>query len=239
VCAADRRAVGSHQSAAQVHGIDLLGNKPSADLTLTRQPGARPGRPAPSDIVFHAARLPDEHVVTYLGVPVTTVARTVVDLARTVSFMAGVASADSALYREKTTKAELEEVLAACAKWPGSARARRVVKFADARAESVLESCARVVFAEHGLPPPELQADLGGERYVGRVDFYWPQYRTVAEADGAVKYNTRQRAVDQLERDQLLRAAGFRVVHFTWQQLFREGRRVVMWIQRAFRGDIG
>ena len=64
-----------------------------------------------------------------------------------------------------------------------------MVDFADALAESPLESIARVVFRDCGLPVPSLQAWLGGTTEpVGRVDFYWKKYRTVAEVDGAIKY---------------------------------------------------
>jgi hypothetical protein len=153
--------------------------------------------------------------------------------------MAGVAAADSALRKSKTTKQEIGAVLEAWERWPGVIQARRVLDFSDERSESVLESCARVVFDEHGLPVPELQVELGAERFAGRVDFYWREFLTVAEADGEVKYDTPARSVAQLERDQLLRAAGFRVVHFTWQQLFREQLFVIHWIRQAFRGEIG
>jgi len=189
--------------------------------------------------MLYAAELPPEHVTKQFKIPVTTVARMVIDLARMSSFMAAVVSADSALHRSKTTKKELGSVLSACGKWPGLIQARRVMSFSDERSESVLESCARVIFDAHGLPPPDLQVELGAERFAGRVDFYWRDHQTVAEADGEVKYGNAARSIAQLERDQLLRAAGFRVVHFTWQQLFHEQLLVISWIKQAFRGEIG
>ena len=237
--ATGRDSVASHESAALIHDVALFRAPPAGQVTLTRLPGARKGRPSAGGVVFHAAALPAGQVTSYHGVPLTTAARTVADLARTASFMAGVVSADGALHEAKVTKAELAEVLATCAKWPGVEQARKVAAFSDQRAESPLESCARVVFAQHGLPTPDLQVELGGDRFVGRVDFYWPEYATVAEADGALKYVNRNRAVDQLERDQELRAAGFRAVHFTWNQLFKEQLRVIGWIKSAFRGEIG
>ena len=69
-------------------------------------------------------------------------------------------------------KLELSSVLAACASWPGVRRVRRVLEFSDQRSESVLESCARVTFDERGLPPPELQVNIGGDEIIGRVDFF-------------------------------------------------------------------
>jgi len=49
-----------------------------------------------------------------------------------------------------------------------------------------------------------------------------------------IKYADAGRAVRQLERDQLLREAGFKVVHFTWRQLFREADRLIARIREAF-----
>jgi len=57
---------------------------------------------------------------------------------------------------------------------------------------------------------------------------------TIAEADGVGKYADTGRAVKQLERDQLLREAGFKVVHFTWRQLFRETDRLIARIKEVF-----
>jgi very-short-patch-repair endonuclease len=68
---------------------------------------------------------------------------------------------------------------------------------------------------------------------VFRVDFLWPAPSLAAEADGLLKYNDRRDMVRQLGRDQLLRDAGFRVVHFTWAELFGAPGDVVGRIRRA------
>jgi predicted transcriptional regulator of viral defense system len=156
----------SHESAAYLHSIDLLSAPEAA--TLTCPPGR--GWSASPNVRLHAMTLPAEHVTTMIRMQVTTPARTVVDLARTLEFRAGVVTADSALHRKLVTKPELTAVLAACARWPGSRRAADVIEFADARAESPLESIARIAFNECGLPPPELQVWLGGtDEPVGSV----------------------------------------------------------------------
>ena len=162
-------------------------------------------------------------------------ARTVVDLARTCSFTEGVVVADSALRMRKTTLAEMCSVIADCGRWPGVKRAREVVAFCDARAESALESIGRVVFRDHGLPPPSLQVEVGGDLgVVGRSDYLWPEYATIAEADGALKYTSPDRAIRQLDRDARLRDAGFEVVHFTWQEITLAPEQVVARIRAAF-----
>lgn len=202
---------------------------------MTRAPGGTSSRTSRT-VRLHLAGLPARHVVARHGVPVTSVARTVVDLARTCSFRDGVVVADSALHTGQVSKAELAEVIATCAHWPGVAGARQVAAFCDGRSESVLESISRVVFRDRGLPPPDLQAWVGDEiEPIGRADFLWRAYRTVGEADGALKYANPSRAMAQLERDKRLREAGFEVVHFTWTEITRTPDEVAASILAAFR----
>ena len=226
----------SHHSAALIHGLDLLGQGARGLVALTHAPGGtsrRTGRPGGR---LHIAALPVGHVVTRHGVPVTSVARTVVDLARSCPFPAGVVVADSALHTGQTTKAELESVIMACARWPGLRAARRVAGFSDARSESPLESLSRVAFRDQGLPPPDLQVWVGDDiDMIGRADFLWRDHHTIAEADGAIKYADPSRAMAQLERDKRLREAGFEVVHFTWQEITRMPDEVAASIRVAFR----
>jgi very-short-patch-repair endonuclease len=236
-----RDSVASHQSAALIHGLDLFPHPPDV-VILTRPPARRSGRRKSDGIFFHTAELPDDHVTRALGAKVTTVARTVVDIARASSFMSAVVTADSALHAALaseegasfTTKETLLAACDACAGWPGIRQARRAIDFADPRAESVLESCARVVFHEHGLEPPELQFTITGPDFRYSVDFYWPRYRVIAEADGEVKYSDPRRAIRQLERDQQLRDHGDKVVHFTWRELFKAPQAVTNRICNAF-----
>ncbi len=188
---------------------------------------------APSDVTFHCAEVPPAHLTRLYNLPVTTVARTVIDLARTWPFRDGVVIADSALRDEKATKYQLHQVLEACARWPGAKQARKVVDFADERAGSPLESVARVVFAEAGLPLPELQVTIHGRGFAFLVDFLWPEQKVILEGDGLLKYNDRKDLIKQFERDRLLRDAGYQVVHFTWKELLKTPELVIERIRRA------
>ncbi len=237
LAAAGAGVVVSHQSAARLLGIDLL-DEGGRQVTMT----------GPDDRGWHgrtgthryAVAIPADHVTTTSGLPVTTPARTVVDLGRLLDFRAGVVAADSALFKKLTTKADLRSVLAALPRRPGIARAAEVIEFADGRGESPLESIARVGLRDSGLPPPELQVQLGnGFEPIARVDFYWKQYRTAAEADGAMKYDQDPAlARRQLQRDHLLRAEGYEVVHFTWQDINFSPELVAAWIRQAFRRQV-
>ncbi len=238
--AAARAAVGhigvaSHQSAAVLHGIDLLQNPADNAVWLTRPPGQYRNR-CPDGVHLHSARLPGRHVRALYGLPVTTATRTVIDLARSLTFMEGVVAVDSALRLGKTTSQGLADTLRSCARWPGADQAKRVADFSSEDAGSVLESCARVVFAQAGLPRPVLQAAIAtaDAEFIGRVDFCWPAYRTIAEADGMAKYTDPRRAREQILRDTRLRDAGYKVVHFTWSELFDTPERVIARIRAAF-----
>ena len=234
-----RDAVASYHSAALLHRLSLLKPPPEGAVALTL-PSAKPwNRARPADIIFHASDLPPEHVTRLHNLPVTTAARTVVDLARTLPFMDAVVVADSALNEEKATKPELHQILEDCAGWPGVRQARQVVNFADEHAESPLESAARVVFEQSGLEPPELQATIHGPTFAFRVDFRWRGQNVIAEADGLVKYNDRGDLLAERERDHLLREAGYTVVHFTWRELFQTPEVVIARIRKALAAAEG
>jgi putative AbiEi antitoxin of type IV toxin-antitoxin system/uncharacterized protein DUF559 len=235
VAVAGPEAVASHEDAAQLHGLALLARPDPRMISVSLPGGHDRLLQGPPSARIRRASLPAAHVTSRAGVPVTSVPRTVVDLARTTSARAGVVVADSALYRRKTAKAELVTLVDSCRHWPGIDRARHVIAFSTDQAESAFESIARVAFDEHGLPPPELQVWVGGDdRPIARVDFLWRKHRTIAEADGALKYADPDRARQQLHRDAELRGAGFEVVHFSWRELMLSPAQVVEWITAAF-----
>lgn len=234
VVQAGRGSVLSHRSAAVLHGIDLVGNV--GDVTITGRPAT--GRKGSDGVHLYTTALPPEHVTTKFGVPVTTVARTVIDLARTATFADGVVAADSAIRKRLTSKSELRAALATSPRRRGAVQAARVVGFATGMSESALESIARVAFDHEGLPAPALQIWIPaatGEA-IGRVDFYWERHKTIAEVDGALKYDDDpSRARAQLRRDKRLREAGYEVVHFTWPDITARPAEAADSIRAAFR----
>jgi predicted transcriptional regulator of viral defense system len=230
--------VASHESAAYLHGLDLLlpAGMATPRVTLTRRP-QEPSRALVRGALIRVATLPADHVTTAFGVPVTTVARSVMDIGRTTEFVAGVVAADSALRSHAVVRVEFAIILEDCGQWRGAARARQVLDFADGRSESALESVARVRFAQFGIPPPDLQVNIrGAAGFIGRVDFCWHQYRTIAEADGAAKYadNTVGRARAQLARDEKLHDAGWATCHFTWSEIYHQPASTMDRLRRAF-----
>ncbi|HEU5034436.1 MAG TPA: DUF559 domain-containing protein [Mycobacteriales bacterium] len=223
-------AVASHGSAALLHNLARLG-RPSGRLRLTRGGGRY--RRLDIDARLHVCGLPPEHVTSAYGVSATTIPRTVVDLARQGTFRSGVVVADSALHAG-CTKRELSAVTDFCRRWPGVRTAREVVAFADSRAESPLESVSRVFMLERGIPMPELQVRLGdGDRVIGRVDFYWEQWRVVGEADGMLKYDEPGALRREKLRQEALEDTGVIVVRWTWDDIWRQPDRTEARIRRA------
>lgn len=221
-------------SAALLHGFSRLGQAPER-VRLYRARG-RPWRDG--DVAILTCGLPPSHLGEVMGVPSTTAARTVVDLARWVSFRGGVVVADSAL-RLGVDRHACESVARDCARWPGIRKAREVIAFADRRAASPLESISRVAFRDLGLPPPEPQVtlawdDFGNPRII--VDFYWEDYSVVGEADGLLKYDDSEPLTLRAEklRQEELEAMGYVVVRWTWDDIWRRPEWVAGRIRSAF-----
>jgi hypothetical protein len=188
-----------------------------------------------SDVDLHAAGLPEGQITVRHGIPVTSAARTVVDIGRSRPFRYALMTADAALRAGPTDRDDLIRVLAACKGWPGVRSARRVVNFADPNAESPLESVCRAVFAEQNLPSPECQAWLDdGAGWSARVDFLWPERHTVAEADGLLKYTDTDVLRAEKLRQEHLEQLGYAVVRVTWNQATRTPAVVADRIRRAF-----
>ena len=100
-----RLAVGGKPSfSSPLYGLGLVGRDLEQVTEITRAPGDRGGHTTRLGVLVHIAALPADHVVSYRGVPLTSVPRTVIDLARTLPFAEGVAVADSALNARLTSK---------------------------------------------------------------------------------------------------------------------------------------
>ena len=229
-------AIASHESAAVVHGLPVFHVPPV--VTVTRPSGAWRGGQHER---VRIARLPSDHVTCVDDLPVTTVARTLVDVSRTASLRAATVVGDAAL-RRGLPLGEVRRVLAECAAWADVGKARIAVDFFDPRAESPLESLSRVIFREYDVPAPRIQRTIriAGKDY--RVDFYWEFARLVGEADGREKYDgddkrTPQEVVWQEKvREDALRDDDYKMSRWTYGQMLGDTAATVDRVLRKMNG---
>ena len=114
----------------------------------------------------------------------TAPAWTTIEVARTLRRPRGLAVLDAALHVGACTRDELSSAIGEQKGRRGIVNVRELVEYADGRAESAMESEARLVFIDGGVPMPELQyviVDRCGKQW--RVDFAWPGAMLVAEYD--------------------------------------------------------
>ena len=232
-------AVLSHGSAAVLHGLPVWPDQlTQVHITRNRAGGGRRRR----YVHVHGLPLDPGDTVSVDGLMVTSLARTVVDLACCNSFARAVAVGDAALRRGLTDRVLVDQMERA-GRRTGVVAARRVAAFIDRRSESPGESESRAVLQEQGVPRPELQYVVhdrhGG--FVARTDFGWPELRTLGEFDGRVKYGRALRVGQDLEqvlfdekvREDALRDCGWQVVRWTSPDL-RQPQALVARLTRAF-----
>ncbi|MDT4937258.1 MAG: hypothetical protein QOG80_929 [Pseudonocardiales bacterium] len=222
----------SHRSAALLHGLPLVGYPPDTP-ELTVQPRVtgdiNPGH-------LYRAKLRPVDVTEIDGVPVTSISRTLVDLARAIWLVGSVAAVDYALHEGLVSREQLSDAALACRGWPRSRRIPWVLDTADGRAESPLETVSRLVLHHLGVPRPDLQPTIRtlDGKFIGRADFYWDRFGVVGEADGRGKYTERDVLVAEKLRQERLEDAGLVVVRWTWADATFESQRLKRRIERAF-----
>lgn len=210
-------AVLSHSSAAALWGLSR-DTRSGIDVTA-------PGRRGRALVGIEAHRddsLRADDRTTVKGIPCTSVARTLLDLAADVSF----SQLSNAITQAEVLRifdlAALRDVVARSRRRRGVARLRDAVSAYDTRSERTrgeLERRFLVLCARSELPPPEVNAPLlldGGQI---EADFLWRDARLIVEADGRRFHGTALAFERDRKRDQLLLLAGWRVIRCTWRQV--------------------
>lgn len=216
----------SHQSAAVLYGTTLW-RAPLDRVCVTRNRRGG-GRTRPFTKVHGS---PVDSVAELDGLLVTTPARTVVDLALTLPFEAAVVAGDALAGMFGLGAAELGAELARAKGRYGIGQAKQVIAMLDGRSQSIGESLSRTMIQQHALPLPRSQGDVltPDGRFVGRVDFYYESAGVLCEFDGPTEYGRLLRPGQDLAaavrreqtRETSLRALGFDVVRWTWDDLVR------------------
>jgi len=187
VLACGAGALLSHQSAAAVWGIAR--RDAVVHVTAPTRRRSRPGLRVHRSLSLDAA--------VRDGLPLTTPARTLRDLERTLTAVS--------IERAREQAALLGLVVPDDAPDPS---------FTRSEAERRLKALCRAA----GLPPPLTNARVAGYE----VDAYWPAHRLIVEVDGFRFHSSRQAFERDRRKDAALTAAGNRVVRVTWSRLTNE-----------------
>ena len=214
----------SHRDAAGLHGL-RPSNHPGIDVTGTEARSRLPG--------IHVRRttvLDVEDIVIVNAVPVTTVARTLVDLAGIVPKdhlakalreadrlqLLDIRAIEQARTRTKGRRGKgdraLREALA------------ELQRHATTLTRSTLEAAYSALVDNAGLPKPRTNVHIEGMGM--EVDAYWPDHWLVVELDGWESHHTRHAFQRDRERDADLTAVGFRVLRFTHRHVVHDADRV-------------
>jgi very-short-patch-repair endonuclease len=160
----------------------------------------------------HRARVADFDTAVWRGIRVTTVARTLVDLAAILAEDALARACHEAGIRFRTTPTEVEDVLGRRPSSPGARKLRRVLH-GDVRVTlSVLERRFLDVLEDAGLPLPQTNTVAGGRR----VDCRWAAARLTVELDGYRFHSSRHAWEQDREREREARARGDEFRRFTY-----------------------
>jgi very-short-patch-repair endonuclease len=216
VVSCGREAALSHHAAAEVLGI----RRPSAGLIDVTVPGADRKRPG---IRIHRSALPPNERAERHGIPVTTVVRTLVDLATRLKGDELEAAVNEADRLDEIDPERLREALHRIQGRKGAATLRQLL---DRRSyvltESALERRFLAIVRRAGLPLPETQRHVNGFR----VDFWWPALGLVVETDGLRYHRTPAQQARDRRRDQAHTAAGLTAPRFTHAQVAYEPAEV-------------
>lgn len=234
------RAVASHATAAALHRLPLY--RVRDDRIEVTCPGSTTRHNA-GDVVRHQASLANDEIEVIDGIPVTSLARTVYDVIRSVSLEAAVGVFDAALRsvawndRTRTLDAEsdaafrsrIDTMIRGHAGARGIRQARFVAEVADGRAQLPGESIARLGMLLLGAPTPDLQYRVeDGSGRLALLDFAFPSLGRWLEFDGSIKYDdpyllgdqTAEEVLDaQAERESWVRrVTGWRVDRFGFDE---------------------
>jgi very-short-patch-repair endonuclease len=226
VLACGHGAVLSHLAAAE-HWNLWRSAAARVDVTVP----SRAGRPRRRGIRIHrSGRLAPEDVTDHERIPVTALARTLLDLADVLPTQALKRAIDEAEYHRLL---DMTSVLAAVQRNPGR-RGARVVALAQAPPERTRSGFERRFLAaidRRGLPRPRVAVPIGGYE----ADFLWPDARLIVETDGFGAHGTRRAFEHDRRRDRRLVLAGYRTIRLTERALSDEEDAIVADIEALLK----
>ncbi len=219
----------SHGSAAELWDL-----RRSREITVSRISG---GASHEGFRARQVMRLPLDDMTVEVGIPVTTVERTLVDIAGALDEKQLERALVAASRSRRLRWPELERTIFEGFGRPGIGRLRKVAKRADPRADdtrSALEVDFLGLCRYFDIPPPQVNVLAAGNL----VDFLWPEERVVVETDGYAYHENRVAFEADHERDVELEEAGYRVLRATWRMLNHGPGRFMRLLDRVLEDRI-
>jgi very-short-patch-repair endonuclease len=225
-------AVLSHRTAADALGL-LRCAGGAIEVTIP----SRSRRRVPGIAIHRSPRLRPEDCTECEGIPCTTVARTLLDLADDQAFRRLHAVIESAERLGLYDGRAVADVISRAGRRPAAGRLVSLLASYEepAPTKTELERRTLELLEQAGLPRPRVNALVQTAEGALEVDFVWLDRKLIIEADGFEWHRSRARFEEDRRRDQLLHAAGYSVVRVTWRQLLREPKRILS----AISGPIG
>lgn len=193
--------------------------------------------------IIHRHPLLRADVTTVEEIPVTTPARTLIDLASVAEREAVEEAMDDALRRGLVSIPLLRRRLDAIGRpgRPGVAMMRLLLDSRDpseAVPESVFERRLLRTLQRAGLPAPVLQHEIRiGGRLIAVIDFAYPDARLAIEADGYRWHSGRIRWDHDRARRNRLTLMGWRIIHITWTDLTRRPKTIINAVAQALASE--
>lgn len=182
--------------------------------------------------------MPDDERTVVERIPVTTVPRTILDLAAVVSRWQLERALNEVEAQGLTDRLSVPDLLARYPRRQGSAVLRALLADEAAMSgvtRSGLEERFVALLDAYNLPRPRLNADLAVAGRFLSPDCLWTEERLIVELDGRAVHGTRRAFEADRERDRLLMVDGWRVIRITWRQLRDDEARIAADLGTALR----
>ena len=236
VLATGRDALLSHRDAARLHGLGRW----RAPRGVTEVTTATDARSTGAMRVYSRRRVAPADATTVAAIPVTTVARTLVDLADVLDRDRLAQAVGEAERAQRLDARELRAAAERVAHRTGSGQARlREVLEQHARrgitlTRSELERAFAALVRAHRLPDPELNARVDG----AEVDALWRAERLAVECDGWAFHRDRRTFQRDRDKANALQLHGWRVLRFTHADVIERPERVAAAIAAALAAAV-
>ena len=228
----------SHQSALGLWGIVAA---PLDPLHVTRMRAANGSKLRGDGIIPHETRrMPPHHVTQHRDFPIVTPSRALFDVAATAPMGRVERWLDRAWTMRLVDHASLRETYEDLDK-PGRRGVRPMGRLIGMRGadyvapESGLEGRLNHILKRADLPGVRRQVEVGGEQWLGRVDFRLGDAPLLIEVQSDTYHWSLSSTDDDLRRTQALEAAGFRVVPIWESTLWSDKKGVAATVEAAFR----